>query len=241
MVAPRKSTGMIRQRIEPLTVLLTVLAATLVVSSRQCLLMSYPHNLQAPCRHNPDSLYRKSLRMRRSRQLFRKTSTRAASNSRRRPAAILVHHGVRSAALVFQDAHHEFLPAKLNPFEFFSFVTLFPTARHVAGHSTASMAKVCVKRPVFAFQEFPSNCTDRRRWRKNHIQHISHGRRSKGGRYPQNPTKFRRFFRFDGFLFAQGITPRVRLRHISARLLTRFRFVAFYFYFVHHPLSQTDR
>ena len=114
MVAPKKSTGMIRRWIEMLTVSLTVPAAILVVSSRQCLLTSYPHSREVPCRRSPDSLYRKSLRMRRSRQLSRRTSTRAASSSRRRPAAISVHHGVRSAALAFPDDHHEFLPAKLN-------------------------------------------------------------------------------------------------------------------------------
>lgn len=206
-----------------------------MVLSRQCLLTSYPHSLEAPCRHNPDSLYHKSLRMKRSRQLFRKTSMRAASNSRRRPAAISVHHGVRSAALAFPDAHHEFKPAKLKPLGSFSFVTLFPMTRRVAWRSTASMAKVCVKRPFFAFQEFPSNCTDRRGWEKiPHTTHFQTGEGAKEEDTPQNPTKFRRFFRFDGLFYSCTgfIHTRVRLRHIPAGLLTRFRFVAFLLYFV---------
>lgn len=115
----------------------------------------------------------------------------------------------------------------------------------MAGRSATSMAKVCAKRPFFAFQEFLSYCTDRRRWRNiSHTTHFHTGEGAKEEDTPQNPTKFRRFFRFDGtdgFSYLHRVhCTGVRLRHISARLLTRFRFVASSFYFV-RPSAIAER
>lgn len=102
-----------------------------------------------------------------------------------------------------------FFTGEAQSFESFSFVSPFPKAQHVPRRSTASMAKVCVKRPLFCISGVSEQLHGQASMERiSHTTHFHTGEGAKEEDTPQNPTKFRRFSGLMAqmvFLFAQGL------------------------------------
>ena len=89
-----------------------------------------------------------------------------------------------------------FFTGEAQSFESFSFVSPFPKARHVAGRSTSSMAKVCVKRPLFCIsgvsEQLHGTGVDGEKLTYNTFFHMGEG--ATGGRYPPESDKVSEIF-----------------------------------------------
>jgi hypothetical protein len=102
----------------------------------------------------------------------------------------------------------------------------------MAGRNTATMARICVKRSYFCITGVSRQIA--RTGADGENSHTTHctGEGAKEEDTPQNPTKTRRFSRFDGFYYLQQGLHTARLRHYLGHI----SFCSFTF-----PLSELDR